>query len=367
MKNSKKILWFTWKDRKNPLAGGAELVNEELAKRLVKDGKEVIFLVAGFKGGKKEEKIDGYTIIRVGNRWTVYWEAFLYYKKYLQYWPDMVIEEMNTIPFFVKFYVKQKNIMFVHQLCREIWFYQMSFPVSLLGYLLETIYLRMLNDRKVITVSKSTKNDLISFGFKRKNIHIISEGIELTQINNLKTIKKFDAPTILSLGAIRPMKRTDHIIKAFEMVKKSIPNAHLIIAGVTEGKYGKRVLSLAKNSPYAKDITYLGKVDKKKKIELLQKSHLLCSTSVKEGWGLVITEANSQGTPAIVYNSDGLRDSVNHEQTGLICIKNKPEELSKNIVVLFKDKKEYKKISSNAWHWSEEMNFDYSINLLMKI
>ena len=38
-----KILWLTWKDRKNPLAGGAEVVNEELAKRLVKDGHEVIF------------------------------------------------------------------------------------------------------------------------------------------------------------------------------------------------------------------------------------------------------------------------------------------------------------------------------------
>ena len=28
-----KILWFTWKDRKNPASGGAEIVNEELAKR----------------------------------------------------------------------------------------------------------------------------------------------------------------------------------------------------------------------------------------------------------------------------------------------------------------------------------------------
>ena len=30
-----KILWFTWKDMNYPEAGGAELVNEELAKRLV--------------------------------------------------------------------------------------------------------------------------------------------------------------------------------------------------------------------------------------------------------------------------------------------------------------------------------------------
>ena len=29
-----KILWLTWKDRKNPLAGGAEVVNEELAEKI---------------------------------------------------------------------------------------------------------------------------------------------------------------------------------------------------------------------------------------------------------------------------------------------------------------------------------------------
>ncbi|RKY81760.1 glycosyltransferase family 1 protein, partial [candidate division KSB1 bacterium] len=43
------LLWLTWKDRKHPLAGGAELVNEKLAKRLVQDGHRVIFLVGGYK------------------------------------------------------------------------------------------------------------------------------------------------------------------------------------------------------------------------------------------------------------------------------------------------------------------------------
>ena len=43
-----KYLWCTWKDTKNPAAGGAEIVNEEIAKRLARDGHQVIFLVAGF-------------------------------------------------------------------------------------------------------------------------------------------------------------------------------------------------------------------------------------------------------------------------------------------------------------------------------
>jgi len=124
----KKILWFTWKDRKNPAAGGAELINEAMAELLAKEGYEVIFLVAGFKGAKPEETINNYKIIRLGSRWSVYWKAYRYYKKHLQGWADLVIDEVNTMPFFCKFFVKEKKILLIHQLCREIWFYQMFFP-----------------------------------------------------------------------------------------------------------------------------------------------------------------------------------------------------------------------------------------------
>ena len=103
-----KILWLTWKDQKHPQAGGAELVNQELAKRLVQNGHQVIFLVSSFENALAEEEIDGYKIIRLGNKYSVYWQAYKYYKKNLQGWADLVIDEVNTIPFFAKFYAKQK-------------------------------------------------------------------------------------------------------------------------------------------------------------------------------------------------------------------------------------------------------------------
>ena len=355
-----KILWLTWKDRKNPLAGGAEVVNEELAKRLAKDGHETIFLVGGFKNCRKEEIIDGYKIIRLGNRWSVYWQAYKYYKKNLVGWADLVIDEVNTIPFFAKFYVKEKSILFVHQLCREIWFYQMFFPLNCIGYILEPIYLWLFKDKKVITVSKSTKNDLIRFGFKKENINIISEGIEIEPVKDISKITKFEKPTILALGAIKAMKRTNHIIKAFEIAKNDINDLQLLVAGAVEGRYGKKVLKTIEKSKYKDSIKYLGKVSKEKKIELMQKAHLLCVTSVKEGWGLIVTEANSQGTPAVVYNVDGLRDAVKNNQTGIICDENSSNNLAEKIIKIFKDSEFYKTLQKNGWEWSKEINFENS-------
>ena len=362
-----RILWLNWKDRSHPQSGGAEVVNEQLAKRLAADGHEVLFLVGAFPGCPAQEKRDGFSIIRMGGRFGVYWKAYRYYKKNLQTWPDLVIDEMNTAPFFAKFYAKQKSLLFVHQLCREIWFYQMPFPLDIIGYLLEPIWLWLLNDREVITVSESTKKDLLRFGFRSERIHIISEGIELEPLANLDAVRKFEAPTILAFGAIRPMKRTADIVRAFELAKETLRDIRLVIAGGVEGNYGKQVLEMIRKSKYATDIEYLGKVSQEKKIELMQKSHLIAVTSVKEGWGLVVTEANSQGTPAVVYDVDGLRDSVRNGATGWITQESKPQKLAEKIVEILGDILRYETIRKNAWEWSKEITFEKSNRQLVEI
>lgn len=358
MPKKKRILWLTWKDKKHPQAGGAEIVNEELAKRLVDDGYEVKFIVGGWSGAVQKESIDGYEVIRLGGRWTSYVKAYFYYKKYLQGWADLVIDEINTIPFFAKFYVKERNILFIHQLCREIWFYQMFFPLNFIGYFIEPLYLRLLSDRQVITISNSTKKDLLKYGFKSNNIQIITEGIEIEPVTKLNKIDKYSNPTILSLGSIRAMKRTLDKLEAYNLAKKHIPDLQFMVAGDTNDPYGKKFLKELERSEYKKDIKYLGKVSMEEKIELMQKSHIILVTSVKEGWGLIVTEANSQGTPAIVYDVDGLRDSVIDYRTGIICKTNNHKILADNIIDLLTDENLYSKLRRNGYKISKSINFN---------
>jgi glycosyltransferase involved in cell wall biosynthesis len=357
-----KILWLTWKDKKHPAAGGAEVVNEELAKRLVKDGHEVVFICGAYTGGDAYEERDGFKIYRAGNKYTAFISAFFLYWKKFSNWPDLVIDEMNTVPYFSCFYVKQKKFLFVHQLCREIWFQQILFPVSLVGYLLEPLYLWLQRNMQVITVSNSTKQDLMKYGFKEKNISIISEGIELEPVSreHFDNIKKFDQPTVLSLGAIRPMKRTLEIVKAFEFLKNDLPEAKLVIAGDTGGSYGKSVVDYIEKSKVRDSITVKGRVSQSEKIELMQKSHALAVTSLKEGWGLVVTEAGSQGTPSVVYNVDGLRDSVTHGGTGYISKENNPQSLASSLHFLLNNVVNYNLVRQHAWEQSIQINFTNS-------
>jgi len=160
----------------------------------------------------------------------------------------------------------------------------------------------LLNRNKVLTESESTKKDLLKYGFSRNKIKIFPIGIDIEPIKNISKVKKYSAFTLLSLGSIRSMKRTADQVKAFELAKNKLPDIQMKIAGEAESTYGRKVLNMIKNSPYKNDIQYVGKISKDKKKELMQKSHVILVTSVKEGWGLIVTEAASQGTPAIVYN-----------------------------------------------------------------
>lgn len=353
-----KILWMTWKDLEHPQAGGAERINEEVAKRMVRDGHEVILLTSNFPGGEPQKLINGYKVIRRGNRYTVYFHAYRFYKKNLVGWADLVIDEMNTIPFFCKFYVRERNILLAYQLCREIWFYQMRFPLSVIGYVLEPIYLWLLRDRFVITESESTKQDMLRYGFSSDLISVVPIGIAAQPLEDLSSEKKYSHPTVLSFGAVRAMKRTLDQIEAFEIAKEYVPDLQLKIAGGVADGYGEKLLCRIAASKYKQDIEYLGGVDEAKKAELMRRSHFILVTSVKEGWGLIVTEANGLGTPAVVYNVDGLRDSVRDLETGLISKENSPKGLAMMLVGGLQETGRYEEMRQRAWRWSRELTLE---------
>jgi glycosyltransferase involved in cell wall biosynthesis len=358
------ILWFTWKDYTHPQAGGAETVLRELSSRLVAEGHHVSFLTVRHPGSAAHEIMDGIEVIRIGtNRYLHPFQALAYYLKNMRNKYDAVIEVVNTAPYFgALFKGTAKGYVFCHQLAREIWFHELKKPFSSIGYhLLEPVALRLLSKAKatLITVSDSTRTDLEQFGFSGDKAYIISEGIEIEPLKKLRHHDKFAQPTLLSLGAMRAMKRTLDQVQAFEAAKQKVPELKMILAGDTTGEYGERILQYIAQSPFSKDISVEGRVSTARKIELMRRSHVFAVTSVKEGWGLVVTEAASQGTPAVVYDVDGLRDSVRDSTTGIVC-KPTPDALAAGIVDLLHDNQRYEAIRRNAWEWSKEITFDQS-------
>lgn len=359
-----KIIWLTWKDRYHPHAGGAETVSGEIMDRLVRDGHKVRVITAKYPGASTKETINGAKIFRVGNRYTVYLKAKKLFQKKFNGWADIVIDEMNTIPFGSGFYNKTKNILLCYQLAREVWLYQMIFPLSIAGYLFEPLLLRVLSKKYELTMteSESTKKDIQKYGFK--NIHTFRIGMALKPLQSLDNKKTND--TILSLGAIRPMKRTLHAIKAFEFARDNNKHLKMIIAGDASGPYAKKVINHVHNSRHSKAIVIEGRVSSEKRLELMRSANLILVTSVKEGWGLIVTEANSQGTPAISYDVDGLRDSIRNNETGLLSPNADYKAMGEQIINLLSDNNRYESFRLKAWQWSKEFTFENSYKDFIK-
>jgi glycosyltransferase involved in cell wall biosynthesis len=86
-------------------------------------------------------------------------------------------------------------------------------------------------------------------------------------------------------------------------------------------------------------------------------------TSAREGWGLVATEANACGTPAIVYDVPGLRYSVRNQFTGLV-VEPEPARLTEASVRLATDPSLYSRLASEGKRWSSTLSFDRAAEIV---
>jgi glycosyltransferase involved in cell wall biosynthesis len=102
------------------------------------------------------------------------------------------------------------------------------------------------------------------------------------------------------------------------------------------------------------------------KWRLMAEADALVMTSVREGWGLVVTEANACGTPALVYDVPGLRDSVRDGLTGLV-VPPRPEKLADAMIRITTDARLHTALANEAKRWSSAFSFDEAARMVEKV
>jgi glycosyltransferase involved in cell wall biosynthesis len=95
------------------------------------------------------------------------------------------------------------------------------------------------------------------------------------------------------------------------------------------------------------------------------RAHCLLVPSVREGWGLVVIEANSVGTPAVAYDVPGLRDSVQDGVTGLLAPDGEPDELARRAIAMVEDPVLQQDMSRKALDWAEGFSWDATASSLL--
>lgn len=353
------ILILNWRDIKHPLAGGAEISTHEHAKGWVRNGHRVTIFSSYFPNAQFREELDGVSVIRRGSHYTVHLYALLYYLVNARHTVDLVVDEFHFIPFFTPLFVRGKKLAFIHETAQHLWFHNIFFPINYVGFLLEPLFYRFYSRVPFMTVSQSTKKDLIKFGIAAEHIHVIHNGTADVSVRT----KKEAEPTIIYLGRLAPDKGIEDALSAFQKVHIRFPRSMLWIVGKEEKtEYTvklKETLTRYGLIPY---VNFFGRVFEKKKHRLLRKSWILIHPSMKEGWGLSVIEAARQGTPTVGYRVSGLTDSVVHGRTGLLSDRGDSNALAENIILLCRDREMYNRLSLNAKRWSKQFTWDNAVS-----
>jgi len=304
---------LNWRDPWHPKAGGAEHLTLRILERLVPRDWVVEWFSAAYTGAPLEETRNGIRFVRRGTALSVHWEAFRRYRKTCEF--DVVVDQINTIPFFSPLYIKKTRIANIQQLARDVWFYEAPFPLSLIGYISEPMYLQVYRSSPVVTISASSASSLRVLGF-RGSITVIPMAVD--ELSQAVVPPKKNPRSIVVIGRVTPSKRIPHALHAAAMLAERGWDGTLSIVGSGLPSYVNRLREIARELRIEDRIVFHGRVTNERRSELLAEASLLWMCSVREGWGLVVTESARNGTPAVVYDVPGLRDSVVTEQTGLV-------------------------------------------------
>lgn len=357
------IVIFSWRGPKHPLSGGAEIATFEHAKEWTRVGNKVTLFTSYFEGAKKKETLNGIEIIRRGGDAfgvklvAPFWYLFGNHSKF-----DLVVDEFHGIPFFTPVYVRTKKLAFIHELAKEVWWLNpwpkpFNYIPAFFGTLFEPLIFKLLyKNIQFMTVSESTKNDLIEWGIPVGKIKVVHNGVNTIPVNVKKEVRK----TAIFLGALAKDKGIEDALRAFSLIDKKDSGWQFWVVGWGAKNYLNVLKALARELKIERKVEFWGFVDDKKKFELLTRAHVFINPSVREGWGLVNIEASSAGTPVVGYNVPGMKDSVISGKTGLLFRLGDYESLAENAIRLCNSARFYATMHKEAIAWAKRFTWERS-------
>lgn len=347
-----RFLMLNWRDPKNPLAGGAERVTQAYLAALAQRGHEVYWFTYEFPGAPATEIIDGIRIVRGGGKGTSILKAIQWYRRQKPF--DLVIDQHHGLAWYAPWWCRTNCVAYLHEVLGPIWDTFYSWPLGAIGRGQDRAAHWLYRRVPFWTACESTRDDLHRRGVR--NVTIIRYGVYTRALPELDT-KSLTQPLLLAVVVrLAPNKRVEHCLQTLAVLRQRGVAAHMTIVGG-----GEREAALKREAAQLQlgdSVRFAGRLPEEEKDAVLRDAHLLLHTSLREGWGLNVIEANAHGTPAIVYPVAGLRESTLHDQTGLVAKQETPAALADQIVGLLSDDARYQRYRHAAWERAKTMHWD---------
>jgi glycosyltransferase involved in cell wall biosynthesis len=354
-----RVLILNERDPEHPKAGGAEVHVAEIFRRLAARGFEVTQVACHFSGAPREALVEGMQVRRLGRIPGYYLRAAGFCARETRRNRfDLVVECLNKLPFYAPLYSAAPVLAICHHLFGETAFQQVPWPVAATVWTAERLIPRIYRSIPFVAISESTRNDLVARSVPGPRIRVIHCGIRRPEIELPAVTAR---PLRLAyLGRLEPYKRIDALLHAMPRVAERFPEVELVIIG--RGPDRERLERIAAAAGVTERTRFTGFVSDAERDALLAATRVCVCPSRKEGWGLTVIEANALGVPVVATDAPGLRDSVRHDETGLLvpdgAAGSFSERLARAISDLLGDEARLARLSSGGLGWSQRFDWD---------
>jgi len=201
---------------------------------------------------------------------------------------------------------------------------------------------------KIITISESTKNDLINiykaepkkikvvymgFGDDNQKSKVRNREIDFGKIKNKFNIKK---DYLFYLGRIESKKNLVNLIKAFYELLAQEEDLQLVLAG--KAGFGfEEVKKTIKDYSLDNRVIITGYISNKEKECLLRSALVFTFISLYEGFGIPVLEAMNAGVPCVLSRIPVFKELFS--DSAILVDHRNIEKISKGILKVLKDNK----------------------------
>ena len=213
----------------------------------------------------------------------------------------------------------------------------------------------------IICPSTFVKDSMVANGIPQAKCFVNPFGVDL-QLSKPRSLVP-TAPKFVCAGTICVRKGYQYLFRAFQLVRKVIPNAELICVGDYKRDFGKE-------KPKWIDVfTHIPHTDQATLAAILQKCTAFVFPSQEEGFARVLSLAMGAGLPIIASHESGATTLVEDGIEGFIVRGRDPQHIADAMIQVFLDPDLNRKMGNAAYKKGASKNTwqDYGDRLLKRI
>ena len=188
------------------------------------------------------------------------------------------------------------------------------------------------------------------------DIHVVPNYIDVTgfreevrSVDRSEARARFQIPkgsqVVLHVGRFHPQKDQETLVRAFALLQREVPRAHLVLAG--SGPDRGRIEALVTSLLLQDSVTFTGAVAEV--AALYRAADVFCFPSRYEAFGIALLEAMAAGVPAVASDVGGIRE-VAGDGGAVLVPPGSPERFAESLRDLLTGEADWQKASeSGMW------------------